>query len=375
MRFNNAWCYRRILFSKGFVWALWQARRNVVADDQKSQPPAGPYMAELDITYRCNCRCRMCQRWRDSRTESLHLADYQRLARDFKRLGGVHQVSIAGGEPLMRNDVIPIIRAFADLGMSVNLCTSGLLLTKHLPDICRTGATCVTVSLDGATAECHDAVRGIPGAYRQVEKGIQALLMVPRPARPLLRVRMTISGRNQHEIGKFYQKWRSVADDVLLQPVHHCRDAYYTGLAPWDATLDPLAVSEQIGRTPLGKDRYLHRLVDSLANTGRYPDQRCFAGVLMTRIDPWGNVYPCLEQHVRIGSLHQNDFISIWKSEAFARERSRLASDRGCRCWYNNTALIGHYGNLLGGTGYPAVKSAVRRGFSRHQGTDVPVKS
>ena len=67
----------------------------------------------------------------------------------------------------------------------------------------------------------------------------------------------------------------------------------------------------------------------------------------MARIDPWGNVYPCLEQHVRVGSIRGASFAAVWNGEALRRERGRLANGRGCRCWYNNTALIGHFGGLL----------------------------
>ena len=87
MRFNNLWCYRHIIFSKRFLRTLWHSRQNVLADDRGDSPQAGPYMAEFDITYRCNCRCRMCQRWNDARRESLTVGDYRRLAQEFERLG------------------------------------------------------------------------------------------------------------------------------------------------------------------------------------------------------------------------------------------------------------------------------------------------
>ena len=367
MRFNNAWRYRNILFSKGFVSAVLNARRNVVGYERSLRPSYGPYMAELDITYQCNCRCRMCQRWRCSRQESLILTDYQMLAVDFKRIGGVHQISIAGGEPLMRKDAISIIKAFVGMGMSVNLCTNGMLLEEYRRDIGKIGLTCITVSLDGADAETHDAIRGRPGSYRKIEKGIEAIINYRRFNRPIVRVRMTISRQNQHEINKFYQKWRSIADDVLLQPVHHCHDSYYTGLSQNNLRLDPKVILDQIRGTLLENDGYLQQLTISLKQTGMYPNQHCYAGVLMVRIDPWGNVYPCLEQHVCVGSLRHQDFETIWKSDVFARERERLHLDRPCNCWYNNTALIGHYGMLLGKTGSTALTETVRNLANRDQ--------
>ncbi|MEJ2038054.1 MAG: SPASM domain-containing protein [Desulfosarcinaceae bacterium] len=138
-----------------------------------------------------------------------------------------------------------------------------------------------------------------------------------------------------------------MADDVLVQPVHHCGDSYYTGLGDNELALDPDVLAEQVARTPLARDGYLGTFISSLRSTGAYPDYRCFAGVLMARIDPWGDVYPCLEQHVKVGSVKGRSFGEVWRSQAFNDERERLRTRRACRCWYNNTALIGHYGHLL----------------------------
>ena len=346
MRFNNFWIYRRILFSRGFASAVWHSRQNVIADQQRRPLTAGPYMAELDITYQCNCRCRMCQRWKDGRRNELSPDEYQRLAGALHEMGS-HQISIAGGEPLLREDVFRIIKSFSGRGMSVNLCTNGLLLEKYEDEICGSGLTCVTVSLDGASAETHDEMRGMPGSLKQIEEGIQRLLENSRSSRPIVRVRMTLSNQNANEIRAFYQKWHPVVDDVLLQPVHHCHDAFYTGMDEAELYLDPQVIAREIADTPLANDGYMNRLIESLKSCGSFPQQQCYAGVMMARIDPWGNVYPCLEQHSRVGSIREKDFKTIWNSEVLSQERKRLANHRTCRCWYNNTALIGHYGNLL----------------------------
>jgi MoaA/NifB/PqqE/SkfB family radical SAM enzyme len=132
MRLNNFWCYRRILFSKGFAAAVWNSRQNVLAYRQQRQLKAGPYMAELDITYQCNCRCQMCQRWKDPRRNELSLDEYIKLAADLHAMGS-HQISISGGEPLLRNDVFKIITGFVGRNMSVNLCTNGLRRHRSQP--------------------------------------------------------------------------------------------------------------------------------------------------------------------------------------------------------------------------------------------------
>ncbi len=346
MRLNRLWTYRRILFSRGFASAVRAAGQNVRSYAQNRSLPFGPYMAEFDITYRCNSRCIMCQRWQDPPGGELGLEEYQALAGTLWEMG-THQISIAGGEPLMREDVFPIIRAFADRGASVNLCTNGILLDRYPEAIAGSKATCVTVSLDGATEETHDRIRGTPGTCARIEDGLRALLQRPASRRPLLRVRMTFSRENTSEIRDFFNKWSGVADDVLLQPVHHGDGALYTSDDASLFNLDPETISDQITGTPFENEHSMRRLLHSLRHSGDFPRQECYACVLMARIDPWGQVYPCLVQHSSIGSIREQCFSELWNGEAAHRERSRRLEDRSCTCWFNNTALIGHYGNRL----------------------------
>ncbi len=304
----------------------------------------------------------MCQRWQDTRDAELTYGEYQKLGADFERLG-IHQVTIAGGEPLMRKDAFAIISVFTDANMVVNLCTNGLLLEDHIEEICSSGLSMVTLSLDGATAECHDRIRGVPGSLALIEKGIRALLT--RKGRPFVRVRMALSNSNVQELRSYYRKWANIVDDVLIQPVHYCRDAYYTGYSDAEFYLDSDRLDEQLDATPLKKDLYAKGLTAGLRRQGTYPVQPCHAGVLMARIDPWGNVFPCLEQHVRVGSIREQAFLVIWNSASFAEERKRRADDGLCTCWYNNTALISHYGKWLALTSATGLRKAIRRRFAR----------
>ena len=369
MRFNNVWPYRRILFTKRFLTSLWRSRRNIISSHLGYAPPAGPFMAELDVTYRCNCCCEMCQRWRDDRANELTLDEYQKLAAAFHDQG-VRVVSIAGGEPLMRDDIFAIIDAFAKYRMKVNLCTNGILLESCAETLCRSGAFCITVSIDGVTAQTHDKLRGTDGSFDQIKKGIKSFMAQSLPHQPLLRVRMTISNRNTHEIRSFYEQWKNSADDILLQPIHYCRDAFYTGFEEESLRLDPDLLEQQIEGTPLQTNGYLKKLIHSLRQTHTYPNERCYAGVLMVRIDPWGNVYPCLEQHVRIGSVREQDFRTIWNSSAFNHERTRIASEGNCRCWYNNTAMISHYGKTLFHTTMSGLKQLSKSPLNAKTRTD-----
>jgi len=343
---KRLWQYRHILGSRKFIASLWHSRKNVLAANRGRYPVIGPYMVELDVTYRCNCRCFMCQRWQDPRRDELSLAEYRALAREFHGLG-VCQVSIAGGEPLLRNDLPSIVAAFAGFGMSVNVCTNGILLQERAEALRRAGVSCVTVSLDGAGAETHEKARGAAGSYGRIEQGIRHLKARASHSRPLVRVRMTVSNTNVEELCAYYLKWTPIVDHVLVQAVHYSPDAFYTGPDSEAFQLDRTRLARQLDGLPLEKEHYVKTLMTSLRESGSFPRHRCYAGILMVRIDPWGNAYPCLEQHICVGSVRERGFRAVWESDAFNLARKKIAADDRCRCWYNNTALISRYGQWL----------------------------
>jgi len=81
---------------------------------------------------------------------------------------------------------------------------------------------------------------------------------------------------------------------------------------------------------------------------------------------------------VSVGSVREEPLSRIWNSTALEQERKRLSCDRTCRCWYNNTALIGHFGTLIKNTipsrvlksKHPAVSPGAQRLGKRSIFTD-----
>jgi cyclic pyranopterin phosphate synthase len=107
----------------------------------------------LSVTDRCNLRCAYCMPERDyvwlPREDILHFEEIARLADVFGELG-VDRVRLTGGEPLIRHDLLALVRLLAvkpwlrDLAMTTN----GVLLEEHAAPLARAGLHRVTISLD-----------------------------------------------------------------------------------------------------------------------------------------------------------------------------------------------------------------------------------
>lgn len=121
---------------------------------------------------RCNCRCAMCEIWKEKNGVALSRHDVERLLPDLLRLG-TRRVVLSGGEPLMHPDLFGLVAPVKEAGIGLTLLSSGLLLERFAIAIAATFDD-VVVSLDGPS-DVHDAIRGVPGAFERLRRGVAAL--------------------------------------------------------------------------------------------------------------------------------------------------------------------------------------------------------
>jgi MoaA/NifB/PqqE/SkfB family radical SAM enzyme len=118
-------------------------------------------------------RCSFCAFWSDGAAppEELTLAQIERLSAKLARLGSLI-ISVEGGEPMLRPDIVEIVAALARHHHPV-LYTNGWHVdgdrAKALFDA---GIVGVGLSLDYATAEKHDAHR-LPGSFDRVMRAVE----------------------------------------------------------------------------------------------------------------------------------------------------------------------------------------------------------
>jgi MoaA/NifB/PqqE/SkfB family radical SAM enzyme len=120
----------------------------------------------------CNCRCVMCDIWKDRSADEISLGDLQRHMDDIRQLN-VRWVVLSGGEPLMHSDLFRLTALIRSAGIRVTILSTGLLLEQHAKNIVENVSDLV-ISLDGPPA-VHDQVRRVPGAFHRVAAGIAAV--------------------------------------------------------------------------------------------------------------------------------------------------------------------------------------------------------
>jgi cyclic pyranopterin phosphate synthase len=134
----------------------------------------------LSITDRCNYRCVYCRSGNNGpQFAELTLSDYLRIARVFVSLG-ITKVRLTGGEPLLRRDLLDLIRelrALRTVGgepLDIAITTNGHLLAEMAQPLKDAGLDRITVSMDAVDPALFALITRVPNGFEKVVAGVRA---------------------------------------------------------------------------------------------------------------------------------------------------------------------------------------------------------
>lgn len=343
----------------------------------------------LELTHRCDSRCRMCHHWLLARksagpeSRELSLDELRRVVEGSRLLDGVRTVVLSGGEPLLRPDA-PRIAAMlarrfpkASVGILSNLLDEKRLFAA-LGELEALGLRpWLGTSLDGLRKN-HDRLRGRPGAFDALIGCVRRL----RRERPEIALSFcfTLTPWNCADLVAARDLARSLGCEFgaqfvvdhqgLESPVHFrwTPEPLREARAQISRILGELCREGRAMRRILegreGEDLglwtrllYWHYLgvfaggaaVSDAACASRIlPD--CMAGSRYAMLDPQGRLFFCpVNKHRTLGGLRERPFDELWNCARARAERRFIASGR-CACWLQCTA-------------YPALERVLRAGW------------
>ncbi len=110
----------------------------------------------ISIVDKCDLRCTYCMPEDQvflRREELMTREEIATIARLFVKKYGITKISLTGGEPLVRPDVVEIVRELVGLDIKLGLTTNALTLHKHLDGLIDAGLKGLNISLDTFDAE------------------------------------------------------------------------------------------------------------------------------------------------------------------------------------------------------------------------------
>ena len=165
----------------------------------------------VSVTQRCNLRCVYCHAEGERTPEAeIPLADIREILRVAASLG-IRSVKFTGGEPLVRDDILDIVRAVPE-GLESSMTTNGILLGRYALDLKEAGLTRINVSLDSLDPACYREITG-HDRLPEVLAGIQAALQAGLT--PIKLNMVVLKGINDDEVDTFLQYVRGNRDLIL----------------------------------------------------------------------------------------------------------------------------------------------------------------
>jgi mycofactocin radical SAM maturase len=290
-----------------------------------------PICLTWELTYACNLSCAHCLSSSGKRDPRELTTEQCEAVIDELQAMQVFYVNIGGGEPTIRPDFWHLLEYSVAHQVGVKFSTNGFRITPERAQwLSRTDYVDVQVSLDGATPEINDALRG-PGTYAAA---LTALDNLASAGFTDAKVSVVVTRENAHQLDDF----KRIADD-------HGATLRLTRLRPsgrgadvWD-DLHPTAEQQRdlyrwlmdAGEGVLTGDSFFHlaALGDPLPGLNL-----CGAGRVVCLIDPIGDVYACpfaIHDRFLAGNiLRDGGFAPVWRESRLFQELRSPQSGGAC---------------------------------------------
>jgi radical SAM protein with 4Fe4S-binding SPASM domain len=268
----------------------------------------------IELTFRCNLDCTFCYNDVDQKGTALTKEDYFRFFEDLRDMQ-VMNLAFSGGEPLAHPDFIALGAKARELGFVIRIKSNGHAIRAELARRIKEEIDPfnIEVSLHGARAETHDRQTRVPGSFEQLMANVREMKKVG------LRTKFnTVLTRwNESDLEDMFTLADAKGVELLIDPEVTPRDngdQRPLDLAASDEGLRRLYRLQSARMKSAGKNakQEVQRLSDEDMPVPE--DKQCGAGSSGITVDPFGNVYPCVQWRRPLGNLHESSIKDIWKT-------------------------------------------------------------
>jgi mycofactocin biosynthetic radical S-adenosylmethionine protein MftC len=290
-----------------------------------------PICLTWELTYACNLACVHClssSGRRDPR--ELTTKECMEVIDELQRMQ-VFYVNIGGGEPTVRRDFWELLDYATAHDVGVKFSTNGSRITPEVAHrLAGSDYVDVQVSLDGATPEVNDAVRGL-GSYATAITALERLAEAGF-AQPKLSV--VITRENVAQLDAFEE----IADRYGAQLRLTRLRPSGRGADVWDELHPTAAQQRELYEWLLGRGEKV-LTGDSFFHLAAYGDplpglNLCGAGRVVCLIDPVGDVYACpfaIHEEFLAGNVREpGGFTRVWRESELFTELRRPQSGGAC---------------------------------------------
>lgn len=306
---------------------------------------AAPICLTWELTYACNLACLHCLSSSGKRDpRELTTRHCQDIIDELERMQ-VFYVNIGGGEPTVRPDFWELVDYATAHHVGVKFSTNGIRITPAIAErLAAADYVDVQVSLDGATADVNDAVRG-EGSYAMATRALENLAAAGFAGAKISVVATRHNLDQLDEFASLADRYGATLRITRLRPSGRGADV-------WEDL--HLTAAQQVhlyhwlvgrGEKVLTGDSFFH--LSGLGQPGALAGlNMCGAGRVVCLIDPVGDVYACpfaIHDRFLAGNVRSDGgFENVWKNAPLFLRLREPQSGGAC-------SSCGHFDSCRGG--------------------------
>lgn len=264
----------------------------------------------ISITNRCNVRCFYCHH------DGIVAQDYEMTPDEIYRVAkiakdiGIEKIRLSGGEPLIREDVVEIVKKLSSLKFrDISITTNGVLLEKYAKELVDAGLNRINVSFDTLNQETYKFITKrdyMENARKGIKKAVEVGL---NPVKVNMVVMKGINDDEICEMFNFCRKNGVVLQLIELLKTENCEDTefleqYHYNMNPLEEKLNEL--SSKVKKREFMQDRKKYFIEGGEIEVVRPMDNTQFCkNCTRLRITPDGKIKPCLLRNDNLVDLIQ----------------------------------------------------------------------
>lgn len=281
------------------------------------------------VTYRCNARCNMCNRYKAPSRQDEELS-----IEDIKKLPEMYFTNITGGEPFIRTDLKEVVRELYKKSDRIVISTNGFF-TDRIIDLCTEFPNIgIRISIEGLE-ETNNEIRGLENGYN---KGFDTLVKLKEMGLKDVGFGMTIQDRNAHDVLPLYNLSDKLDMEFASASLHN---SFYFVEAK-NVIQDRIKVGKEMenlvnellkSNSPKKWFRayFNHGLINYIFGQKRL--LKCDMAFDTFFIDPYGDVMPCngTKDKEVMGNLKNCTWDELWNGSQAEEVRNKVRNcDRDC---------------------------------------------
>lgn len=295
--------------------------------ERKLLPRGCPVDGQIDLTYRCNLKCRHCFIVQEEDKEELKFEEVVSIINEIYGTGCLW-LCFSGGEVFLREDFLDIYAYARRKGFLVSIFTNGTLIDERTADyLAENPPYSVEITLNGITEGVYEAVTNVLGSFREAMRAIRLLKERKLP----LVLKCNGMSINRDEILRI----KGSSEELLGKGRFRCDLVLYPGL---DGSKNPcglrLTVDEILKIQSSDKDM-LSLCEDQVLRgkeNSRLKDGYLFqCGLSSFQIDPYGRMRLCPFIKEPSADLRKEEFLKGFNRLCVYFQGLRRKAETKCR--------------------------------------------